>query len=59
VLDLVACDIERHHRHGDAILLSHQTGLTVGRALQDRQVGCLAGDIDDGARPACRLRLRR
>jgi hypothetical protein len=46
VLDPVACDVERHHHHGDAVLLSHQTGLTVDPALQDRQVGYPAGDID-------------
>src|ERR1019366_3787032 len=50
VLDPVACDVERHHHHGDPILLSHQTGLTVDPTLQDRQVGCLAGDIDEEAR---------
>src|SRR6266536_2358291 len=33
-LDPVACDVEREHRHGDAVLLSHQTGLAVDRAYQ-------------------------
>jgi hypothetical protein len=50
VLDPVAGDVERDHYHGDAILLSRQAGLTVDGTFQDRQVGCPAGDIDDGAR---------
>jgi len=50
VLDPVACDVEREHRHGDAILLSDQTGLSVDRTLQNRKVRCPAGDIEDGAR---------
>src|SRR2546430_8242586 len=29
VLDPVAHDVEREHRHGDAVLLSHQAGLAV------------------------------
>src|SRR6266536_2405146 len=33
--DLAACDLERVHRHGDAVLLSHQTGLAVYGALQE------------------------
>jgi hypothetical protein len=49
-LDPVAGDVERAHRHGDAVSLSDQAGLAVDRALQDRQVGCRAGDIDAGAR---------
>src|SRR5215471_15917111 len=40
VLDPVPCDVERGHRHGDAVLLSDQAGLAVDRALQDRQAGC-------------------
>ena len=58
VLDPVACDVEREHRHGDAVLLGHQAGLAVDRAFQERQVaGCPAGDIDPGsARSARRLR---
>jgi hypothetical protein len=31
VLDPVACEVERVHRHGDAALLGHQTGLTLDR----------------------------
>jgi hypothetical protein len=50
VLDPVACDVERENRHGDTILLSHQTGLTVDRTLQERQVECPTGDIDAQAR---------
>ncbi len=49
-LDPVARDVARQHRHGDAIKLGHQTGLTVDRTLQDRQVGCPAGELDEGAR---------
>src|SRR5262249_39175408 len=49
LLDPVAPDVEREHRHGDAVLLSHQPGLTVDRALQDRQAGCPAGDVEAGA----------
>jgi hypothetical protein len=33
--DPVARDVERVHRHGDAVPLGHQTGLTVDRALQN------------------------
>src|SRR5262252_3787933 len=36
--DLVACDLERVHRHGDAVLLSHQPGLAVDGALQEPHV---------------------
>jgi hypothetical protein len=36
VLDSIAYEVEREHCHGDAVLLSHQTGLTVDRALQER-----------------------
>ena len=51
VRDPVACDVEREHRHGDAVLLGHQAGLAVDRVLQDRHVaGCPVGDIDDIAR---------
>ena len=50
MLDPVVCHVERHHHHGEPILLSHQTGLTVDGTLQDRQVGCPAGDIDDQTR---------
>src|SRR5258708_20650398 len=54
VLDPVASDVEREHRHGDAVLLSHQTGLTVDRTLQERHVaGCPAGEIADIARAIC------
>ena len=50
VLDPVAGDVERHHHHGDAVLLGDQAGLAVDRALQDRQAECPAGDIDVEAR---------
>src|SRR6516165_6379880 len=48
--DLVACDIEREHRHGDAVLLAHQAGLAVDRALHDRQAECPVGEADQIAR---------
>jgi hypothetical protein len=48
--DPVACDLEREHRHGDAVLLSHQTWLAVDRAFQERHVaGRPVGDFDPGA----------
>src|SRR6266536_4534895 len=50
LLDPVASDIERQHHRGDALLLSHQAGLAVDRTLQDRQVGYLSDDTDQGAR---------
>src|SRR5215510_12151171 len=47
----VPCDLEREHRHGDAILLSHQPWLAVDRALQERGVAeHPVGDFDPGAR---------
>lgn len=49
-LDPIAHDVECADRHCDAVDLGHETGLTVDRALQDRQVGCPAGDIHIGAR---------
>src|SRR5215475_10332225 len=50
VLDPVACDLEREHGHGDAVLLGDQPGLAVDRTLQDRHVaGCSVGDFDPGA----------
>jgi hypothetical protein len=49
--DPPACDGEREHRHGDAVLLSDHTGLAVDRPLQERHVaGCPAGEIDQVAR---------
>jgi hypothetical protein len=36
VLDPVAGDIEREHRHGDAVLLRDQAGLAVDRTLAER-----------------------
>jgi hypothetical protein len=46
-----ACDVEGEHRHGDAVLLSHQARLPVDRALQDHHVtGSPAGEIDQVAR---------
>ena len=50
VPDPVACDVDRHHGDGDALLLSHQTGLTVDRALHERQVGHSAGHVEGVAR---------
>src|SRR4029450_7485738 len=50
VPDPVAGDIERDHRRGDAVLLNHQTRLTVDPALPDRQVRYPAAHIDDHAR---------
>jgi hypothetical protein len=51
VLDLLACDVEREHRHGDAVLLSDQAGLAVDCAFQERPVaGRPVGDFDPGAR---------
>src|SRR5258707_15213289 len=51
VLDPVASDVEREPRHGDAVLLSDQTGLTVDRTLQERHVAWRpVGDFDPGAR---------
>src|SRR5262249_2330269 len=50
VLDPVPCDVERGHRHGDAVLLSDQAGLAVDRALQDRQAGCPVGGGEHVAR---------
>jgi len=50
VLDPVACDVECVNRHGDAILLSHQTGLAVDSTLQESQVRYPTGDIDAHAR---------
>src|ERR1700728_4423867 len=50
VLDPVACDVEREHRHDHAVLLSHQTGLAVDGAFQERHVaGPPAGDLGPGA----------
>jgi hypothetical protein len=46
VCDPAACDVERVHRHGDAVLLSDQAGLAVDRALQDRQARCPASEAD-------------
>jgi hypothetical protein len=46
VPDPVACDVEREHRHGDAVLLSHQPWLAQApqkrlplRVLPQRQQG--------------------
>ncbi len=51
VLDPVAVDVEREHRHGDAVLLGYQAGLAVDRALQDRHVsGAPFGQVDNVAR---------
>ena len=51
MLDPVACDVEREHRHCDAVLLGHQPGLAVDRAFQERHVAWHpVGDLDPGAR---------
>ena len=51
MLDPVACDLERVHRHGDAVQLGHQAGLAVDRALQEPHVAaCCAGEIGQVAR---------
>ena len=51
MLDPVARDLEREHRHDDAVLHGHQPRLTVDRAFQERHVGGSAvGDFDPGAR---------
>src|SRR6476620_12714871 len=47
--DPVVRDLECVHRHGHSVQLAHQPGLTVHGALQERQVGGLAGDTDVGA----------
>jgi hypothetical protein len=49
VLPLVACGVERDHRHGHAVLLSDQAGLAVDTTFQDRQVWSDVG-IDEGSR---------
>src|SRR5271156_579878 len=49
VLDPVAGDLEREHRHGDAVLLGDQAGLAIDRALQESQARCPADDIEGGA----------
>jgi hypothetical protein len=57
VRDLVVCDVERVHRHGDAVQLGHQAGLTVDRTLQDPHAGYRTGpDRRKSARSARRLR---
>ena len=48
--DPVACDLEREHRNGDAVLLGDQAGLAVDRVLPERQARCPAGNFDAGAR---------
>jgi L-lactate utilization protein LutC len=43
--------VEREHRHGDAVLLSHQPGLAVDRAFQERHVaGLIDADINTSGR---------
>jgi hypothetical protein len=49
VPDPAACDVEREHGHGDAVLLSYQPGLAVDRAFQERHVaGRPVGDFGPG-----------
>jgi ATP/maltotriose-dependent transcriptional regulator MalT len=51
VLNPVAGDLERVHRHGDAVLPGHQTGLAVDGARQEPHVaGCCACEISEVAR---------
>jgi len=51
VLDPVASDVEREHRHGDAVLLSDQAGLAVDGAFQEHNVAERpVGDLDPGPR---------
>jgi hypothetical protein len=44
VLDFLACEVEREHRGGDAVVLGHQARLAVDGALEERQAGFPAGD---------------
>src|SRR6266568_8647629 len=51
VFDPVAGDVEREHRHGDAVFLSDHAGLAVDRALVERHVARRpVGELDPGAR---------
>ena len=43
--DLVPCDAECEHGHGDAVLLGHQAGLAADRALQEGQAERRASDV--------------
>jgi hypothetical protein len=50
VLDPVACEAEREHRDGGAVLLGCQARLAVDRAFQEGHVaGRTVGDFDPGA----------
>ena len=50
VLDVVAGDLEREHRHDAAVLLGHQAGLAVDRAFQEPHARRRpAGDLDPRA----------
>ena len=50
VLNPVAArNVERVHRHGDAVQLNHQTGLTVDLTFQDRHAGHRTCPIDEKA----------
>jgi hypothetical protein len=50
VPDPVACDVKREHRHGNAVLLSHQPRLAVDGAFQERHGAWHpVGDLDPGA----------
>ena len=47
--DSATCDVERKYRHGDVVLLSHQPGLAVDRAFQERHVARRpVGNFDPG-----------
>lgn len=51
VRDPPASDVEGEHRHGDAVLLSHQPRLAVHCALHEPHVGgSLPGEIDQESR---------
>jgi hypothetical protein len=53
VLDPVSCDLERVHRHGDAVALGDQPGLAVDRALAERHARGRA--VEQGGDVACDL----
>ena len=50
VLDPVACDLEREHGDGGAVVLGYEAGLAVDGAFEECHAGGLAaGDVDPGA----------
>jgi hypothetical protein len=48
--------VARQPRHGDAVLLGHQTELAVGRALQERHAGYRTGPVDEEASRSRQMR---